>query len=134
MPLTSNCVGRRVSYDVMSPTMRSYLTDVLLSRQLASRRAAVAGTLTRVMTRRSSETLKCCKAPYILNGCAVYLTELLVARHVAPDVAVAHRLFGDTSWCLPGGTEDNHEVSSGVLTVLRLYGVRHLVRSFNVGG
>jgi hypothetical protein len=110
MPLT-NCVGRHVSNDVMSPSMRSDLTDVSLSRQLASRRAAVAGTQSGVMTRRSSETLKCRKAPYILYGRAVYLTELLVARHVAPDVTVARRLIGDASRCLPGGTEDNHEKS-----------------------
>jgi len=100
MPLTY-CVGRHVPNDVMSPSVRSDLTDVLLSRQLASRRAAVAGTWSRVMTKRSSETLKCRRAPYILYGCAVYLTELLVARHVAPDVTVARRLIGDATRCLP---------------------------------
>jgi hypothetical protein len=93
MPLTSNCVGRHVPNDVMSPSMRLDLTDVSLSRQLASRRAVVAGTQSRVMTRRRSETLKCRKAPYILYGCAVYLTELLVVSHVAPDVTVARRLI-----------------------------------------
>lgn len=72
---------------------------------------AVAGTQSRVMTRRNSDTLKCRKAPYILNGCAVYLTELLVAHHVAPDVIVVGRLIGDASRCLPGGTEDNREKS-----------------------
>jgi IMP cyclohydrolase len=89
MPLTSNCVGRHVPDDVMSPSMRSDLTDVSLSRQFASRRAAVAGTHSRIMSRRSSEILKCRKAPYILYGCTVYLTELLVARRVTPDVTVA---------------------------------------------
>ena len=45
----------------------------------------------RVMTRPSSDTLKCLKAPYILYGCAVYLTELLVVPDVASDVTVAGR-------------------------------------------
>jgi hypothetical protein len=111
MPLTSYCVGRHVPNDVMSPSMPSDLTDVLLSRQLASSRAVVAGTWSRVMTRRGSETFKCRKAPYILNGCAVYLTGMLVARHVAPDVIVALRLVGYASRCLLGNTEDNQEKS-----------------------